>query len=114
VPCNPGNRRELAAHTPISVLTHRLRLVCEHRSRCVTAAGRQHLPGRVRAQPSERAGLLSTIHLISYCGAALPGLLAGQLTTTFGMLEIAAGIAALSALAALVSLATTPARPDPR
>jgi predicted MFS family arabinose efflux permease len=66
------------------------------------------------AQPSERAGLLSTIHLISYCGAALPGLLAGQLTTTFGMLEIAAGIAALSALAALVSLATTPARPDPR
>ena len=37
------------------------------------------------AQPEERAGLLSTIYLISYSGAAIPGMIAGKLTSTFDL-----------------------------
>jgi MFS family permease len=55
-------------------------------------------------RPEERAGLLSTIYLISYSGAAIPGMVAGELTTTFDLYQIALGYAALGIAASIVAI----------
>ena len=56
------------------------------------------------AQPDQRAGLLSTIYLISYCGAALPAMIAGKLTSRFDLFQIAIGYALLGVVAAIVAI----------
>src|SRR4051794_39224049 len=43
------------------------------------------------AGPADRAGILATIYLLSYSGAAIPGLIAGQLSRTLGLFDIALG-----------------------
>jgi MFS family permease len=58
------------------------------------------------AEPAERAGILSAIYLISYGGAAIPGLIAGQLSRTLSLFDIALGYGALAALACAVTLVT--------
>jgi MFS family permease len=52
----------------------------------------------------ERAGLLSTIYLISYSGAAIPGMIAGKLTNRFELFQIALGYAALGIGAAVLAM----------
>ena len=56
------------------------------------------------AQQGERAGLLSTIYLISYSGAAIPGMIAGRLASTFDLFQIAVGYAALGIVASIVAM----------
>jgi MFS family permease len=56
------------------------------------------------ATQQERAGLLSTIYLISYCGAAIPGMIAGELTDTFNLFQIALGYAALGIVASVLAM----------
>jgi MFS family permease len=63
------------------------------------------------ARPADRAGILSAIYLISYTGAAVPSLIAGQLSRTLSLFDIALGYGALAALAFLVTLV---AARDPR
>ncbi len=57
------------------------------------------------ATPAERAGLLAVVYAISYSGAAVPSLIAGQLARTLSLFEIALGYGALAALACLITLA---------
>jgi MFS family permease len=64
-----------------------------------------------RVSPTQRSGLLATVYLISYSGAAIPGLIAGRLTTTFTLIEIAAGYAALAVAACAVTVVAS--RPAP-
>lgn len=45
--------------------------------------------------PADRAGLLSTVFLLNYASAAVPGLVAGRLTHAFTMLQIAGGYGVL-------------------
>jgi len=54
---------------------------------------------------AERAGLLSVVCAISYTGAAIPSLIAGQLARTFSLFEIALGYGGLAAAAYLITLA---------
>lgn len=68
-----------------------------------TGALRALLPG---TRLDERAGLLSTIYLIAYGGTAIPGIIAGGLTTTLSMFQLGLGYAVLAAVAALVALIT--------
>lgn len=75
-------------------------------SAAFTASMRTMLP---RVSPAQRSGLLATVYLISYGGAAIPGLIAGRLSSTFTLIEIAAGYAALAVVAGAVTIAT--ARP---
>jgi MFS family permease len=63
------------------------------------------------AQPDERAGLLSTIYLISYMGTAIPVLVAGELTKTVELFQIAVGYAVLGVMAAAIALVA--GRPEP-
>jgi MFS family permease len=63
------------------------------------------------ATAAERAGVLSAIYLISYGGAAIPGVIAGQLSRTLSLFDIALGYGALAALACAVTLV---AARDPR
>ena len=55
-------------------------------------------------QLEERAGLLATIYLIAYSAGAFPGIIAGQLTGRFDLLQIAMGYAALGVAASLVAI----------
>jgi len=55
------------------------------------------------AAPADRAGLLATLYLISYSGAAAPGLAAGQLTTVLAPDRIAYGYGALVLVCAVVA-----------
>jgi MFS family permease len=57
------------------------------------------------AGPADRAGLLAAIYLISYSGAAIPGLIAGQLSHTLDLFTIAVGYGILAALACVITLA---------
>ncbi|WP_169251962.1 MFS transporter [Brevibacterium sp. 'Marine'] len=58
-----------------------------------------------RASAADRAGLMSTVYLFSYGGAALPSLISGRLTAAGMTLQtISLGYAALAVLAALVVL----------
>jgi hypothetical protein len=54
--------------------------------------------------PTDRAGLLATVFLLNYSSAAIPSLIAGRLTTTFTLLQIAAGYAVLVLIGVLVVL----------
>lgn len=54
--------------------------------------------------PSERAGVLSLIYAISYTGAAVPGLIAGQLSRAVPLIAITAGYAGLAVIALAVVL----------
>ena len=62
------------------------------------------------AAPSERAGLLAAIYAISYTGAAIPGLIAGQLSKVTDLQTITAGYAALALAACIVVLIFAPGR----
>ncbi|KQS68262.1 MFS transporter [Modestobacter sp. Leaf380] len=64
-----------------------------------------------RTAPGERAGLLSTVFLLNYSSAAIPSLVAGRLTTTFTLFQIACGYAVLVVVG--VVAATTLVRPVP-
>ncbi|HKW81517.1 MAG TPA: MFS transporter [Casimicrobiaceae bacterium] len=57
-----------------------------------------------RATPEQRAGLLSTIYLISYTGAALPGIVAGRLAATWTLFHIALGYATLGLVGAVIAI----------
>ncbi|MEZ0494419.1 MFS transporter [Kineococcus sp. TBRC 1896] len=60
-----------------------------------------------RIGPGERAGLMSTVYLFSYGGAAVPSLVSGRLSAAgTGLQTIALGYAALAVLAAVVVLLT--------
>jgi hypothetical protein len=61
--------------------------------------------------PLERAGLLATVFLLNYASAAVPSLIAGRLTDTFTMLQIAVGYGVLALLGVItvVALARPPA-----
>jgi MFS family permease len=61
--------------------------------------------------PADRAGLLATVFLLNYSSAAVPSLIAGRLTTTFSLVQIAAGYAVLVLIGVLVVLLL--ARPAP-
>jgi MFS family permease len=54
----------------------------------------------------DRAGLLSMIYLISYCGAAIPAMVAGKLAATWTLFHIALAYVALGFVAALVTMFT--------
>jgi MFS family permease len=56
------------------------------------------------ATAAERAGVLSAIYLISYGGAAIPGLIAGQLSRTLSLFDIAFGYGVLAGLACAFTL----------
>jgi MFS family permease len=62
-------------------------------------------------QPEERAGLLSTIYLISYGGTAIPGMIAGELTSMVDLFQIAVGYAALGIVAAIAAMIAARTRP---
>lgn len=53
-------------------------------------------------QPSERAGLLALVYALSYTGAALPSLVAGQLSRSVSLLDITIGYGALCLCALVV------------
>lgn len=67
------------------------------------------------ATPADRAGLLSTLFLISYSGAAVPGLVAGSVSSRFSLDHIALGYAALVLLASILAIIASrnPKRPAP-
>jgi MFS family permease len=60
-----------------------------------------------RTAPMERAGLMSTVYLISYGGAAAPSLVAGRLSSVLPLDQIALGYAGLSLIAVLVVFMST-------
>lgn len=57
------------------------------------------------APQTHRAGLLSTIYLISYSGAAIPAMIAGKAAAAVSLLHIAFGYAALGIVASGTALA---------
>lgn len=57
--------------------------------------------------PADRAGTLATIYLISYGGAALPGLIGGQLSRTLSLPDVGICYVGLVAAAATVALVTS-------
>jgi MFS family permease len=65
-----------------------------------TAGVRALLTG---AGPEQRAGLLSTIYLVGYSGAAVPGIISGRLASTVDLFRIAIGYAVLGVVAAFVA-----------
>jgi MFS family permease len=65
-----------------------------------------------KASVDERAGLLATIYLICYCGAAAPALVAGELARAFSLLQVAEAYAALGIVAALLAIASISTRPS--
>lgn len=54
----------------------------------------------------DRAGVLSTIFLISYSGAAIPNLIVGRLASSFSLFEIAEGYGLLVIAACIITLFT--------
>jgi MFS-type transporter involved in bile tolerance (Atg22 family) len=60
--------------------------------------------------PEDRAGTLATLYLISYGGAALPGLAAGQLSHTLALPDVGTCYAVLVAVAATLALVTSRVR----
>ena len=55
-----------------------------------------------RTSPAERAGLMSTVYLFSYTGAAVPSLISGRLSTTLPLDQIALGYAGLAIIAVIL------------
>ncbi|MFK4296583.1 MFS family permease [Arthrobacter sp. GAS37] len=60
-----------------------------------------------RTLPPERAGLLAVVYATSYVAAAVPGLIAGQLSRTVGLFNITAAYAVVTMVALLVCIAST-------
>lgn len=56
----------------------------------------------------DRAGTLSTLYLISYTGGAVPGLVAGRLTNTLTLPDIAIGYVVVVIIAAIVATLAGP------
>jgi MFS family permease len=56
-------------------------------------------------RPVERAGLLAVVYAISYSGAAVPSLIAGQLARVVSVFDVALGYGALAVLACGITLA---------
>jgi hypothetical protein len=52
-------------------------------------------------RPAARAPIFSVIYLLCYSSAAIPALIAGQLTNTFSLPQIALGYSALALIATL-------------
>ena len=67
----------------------------------ISAATRCLLHGSTLA---DRAPIFSAIYLLSYSGAAIPALIAGQLSSTFSLPQIALGYGALALIATLFTL----------
>jgi MFS family permease len=67
----------------------------------ISAATRSLLHGSTLA---DRAPIFSAIYLLSYSGAAIPALIAGQLSNTFSLPQIALGYGALALIATLFTL----------
>ncbi|MGU3438411.1 MFS transporter [Actinomycetes bacterium M1A6_2h] len=63
-----------------------------------------------RTSAAERAGLMSAVYLFSYCGAALPSLVSGRLSSSIALPDIAFGYAAIAVVAAAITLRTARAR----
>lgn len=59
------------------------------------------------ATPVQRAGLLSSAYLISYVGAAVPGLIASTVASSVELTTIAGGYAGLVVVAAVIAVATS-------
>lgn len=57
-----------------------------------------------KTSQKDRAGVLSTIYLISYSGAATPSLIVGRISGYFSLLEITAGYCAFVGVACLLTL----------
>ena len=62
---------------------------------------------------AESAGLLAVVYAISYCGAAVPALVAGQLARTLSLFHNALGYGALAAIACVLTLALALAKNPP-
>lgn len=58
------------------------------------------------AGPGERAGLLALVYVVSYVGAAVPSLIAGQLSRSVSLLGITIGYSGLALVAFVIALAT--------
>ena len=56
------------------------------------------------AGPEDRAATLSAIYLTSYAGAAVPGFIAGQLSHSLGLFDIALGYGALAVVACAITV----------
>lgn len=65
------------------------------------------------AAPAERAGLLALVYALSYTGAAVPSLIAGQLSRSVSLVDITIGYGLLAALA-LIIVALTARNPASR
>lgn len=57
-----------------------------------------------KTSKEDRAGVLSTIFLISYSGAGFPNFVVGQLSGTFGLLDIAFGYCLLVGVVCIITL----------
>lgn len=67
------------------------------------------LAGSIRALfaggvPAERAGVFSVVYATCYAGAAIPSLIAGQLSRTLSLFQIATGYGILAALGCFITL----------
>lgn len=58
-------------------------------------------------EPSDRAGTLATMYLISYSGAALPGLAAGQASKSIPLPDVGTGYVVLAMVAGIAALVVT-------
>jgi MFS family permease len=67
----------------------------------ISAATRGLLHGSTLA---DRAPIFSVIYLLSYSGATIPALIAGQLSNTFSLPQIALGYGALALIATLFTV----------
>lgn len=61
----------------------------------------------IQVGPEQRSGFLATVYLVAYCGAALPSLVAGQVSRVVDLPTVAAGYAGLAVLAASATLLLT-------
>ncbi|WP_333617680.1 MFS transporter [Dietzia sp.] len=64
-------------------------------------------------ETKDRAGTLATMYLISYSGAALPGLAAGQASKSMSLPDVGTGYVALAMVAGICALVITAFRKKP-
>jgi sugar phosphate permease len=57
-----------------------------------------------KTSQEDRAGLLSSIYLISYSGAAIPNLVVARVASSFSLFDIAVGYDILVAVACIITL----------
>jgi cyanate permease len=56
-----------------------------------------------KTEPADRAGVLSTIYIISYSGAAIPNLIVGRVSGHFNLFQIAIGYVILVTIACIIT-----------